>query len=113
MEEQFETDPELNKLEQQHAAKLAAKEDETIEEESEDEYTFVSDATYELLEESSTLHRNTAILLEYLSNPDFCKGLTKRERVIVDKHSIKIWEMVIKLDKTVAELRAQEEDEDE
>ena len=107
MAEELNTlDPELDKLEKLHAEKQEQSTEDTEDVEDLDEV--------KQLRETSTLLRNTAILLEYLSNPDFCRTITKKERIALDKHADKIWTCVIKLDATIAELDGEDdEDEDE
>lgn len=99
-------DPGLDELERQHAEKLTS-----IDEEP--DYVVVSDVEVDVLEDASILLKDTGVLLEFLSNPDFCKNITKRERVIIAKHLEKIYAMTDKLDAAVNELQEDAEDEDE
>lgn len=101
-----ELDPELERLEQLHATKAASNvvDLEFVASEDTDEV--------DRLERSCTLLRDTAILLEYLSNPDFCKSITKRERIAIDKQSEKLWAMVNELNEAVEELQDEEEEDE-
>jgi hypothetical protein len=95
-------DPELDKLEKYFTAK---------QESSDEAYEDVDEEAVEQLEDASEMLRDTAILLEFLGNPDFCKSITKRERAIIDRHVDKLWSFVEELNTTVSELSADEEEE--
>jgi cytochrome oxidase Cu insertion factor (SCO1/SenC/PrrC family) len=109
-----DTDPELEKLEQQHARKTAA----AANSESTDvDVDFTEDATSDTadeVEEANEMLRKSALLFEFISDPDFCKSITKNMREVIQKHVANLYEKIQELDQTVEELRdGIDEDEEE
>lgn len=102
-----DTDPELQKLEQQAAAKQSAAS------ESDTEYVDEAEDTVSLMESASELLKNNAVLFEFLANPDYCKTLTKRDRELMLKQADKTYDMAEVLDNAAAALEDEEDDEDE
>lgn len=81
-----------------------------------EEYVDVTSEVADQLEASNDLLKETVTLLEYISNPSFCKNITKRERDIIVKHVERLEDLIETNDQTIEEqeeLEAEDEDEDE
>jgi hypothetical protein len=66
-----------------------------------------------LAEKVSVFLKDTGVLLEFLSNPHFCKTITKRERDILDRQLERLYGLTDALDTAIAEAEEAEDDEEE
>jgi hypothetical protein len=88
-------DSALTKLEAQRVMKAEAPGAEAASEEDEFEDDYIASVE---LEKASTLLKDCAILLEFITNPQMCSRITKRERGIVEKQLTRIYSLTNELD---------------
>lgn len=100
--------PQLDQLEAQHAAKKTS----SSSDDGEVEYMDVTQLAVLMLEKSAELHRNTAILLEYIGDDTFCKNITKRERDAIARQLDKIYAASDEIDEVVESIQDDEEEEE-
>ena len=74
--------------------------------EEEDSFEDVPDeeSVEERLRAASDLLKKHAILFEFLSDPDYCRTLTKRYRELMGQQAERAWDLVEKLDEETEEL---------
>lgn len=85
-------------LEEMEQRRLAEEEDSFEDAPDEEE------AVEERLRAASDLLKRTAILFEFLSDPDYCRTLTKRYRELMSQQAERAWDLVEELDKETEEL---------
>lgn len=68
---------------------------------SDDDFEETADDYDDVVERASDLLKNTAILLQYLGDENFCKSITKRERNIIAKHVDRIYEFTDELQQLI------------
>ena len=106
-----DVDPELQRLEEHHAARQAkAAANGTSEDE---EFEDVSSSTADTMETATDFLKSTGVLLEYISDPILCRTITKREREVIHRHLEALYKLTDSLEETIEELRDIEEDDEE
>jgi hypothetical protein len=85
----------VQELEAQLAEKQAVRDD---------EYEDVGDLAVDELNKASDLLKQCRTMLEFISDPDFCKSITKRERKAIAKLLEKIYTTTDEIDAAVADL---------
>lgn len=87
----------INDLDEHSAAEAKAAEEDEFEEV--DEETSLANK----LESASYLLKQSAILFEFISDPDLCKSISKRERGIISKQVKRIYQLVEEADAVLEE----------
>lgn len=77
-----------------------------------DEFVDEAEEMGDALSAASDLLKRTAILLEFLSDPVFCKGITKRERGAISRHLDQIYKATDDLDQIAEELSPEDDDKE-
>jgi hypothetical protein len=85
----------VQELEAQLAEKQAVRDD---------EYEDVGDLAVDELNKASDLLKQCRTMLEFISDPDFCKSITKRERKAIATLLEKIYTTTDEIDAAVADL---------
>lgn len=67
-----------------------------------DEYEETTDDYDDCIERTTALLKETAVLLQYLGDENFCKSITKRERTIIAKHVDRIYDFNDELEQLLA-----------
>src|SRR5688572_1311022 len=93
--------PALEKLERQFATKA---------ETADDVYMDVEEEAIEDLQKARDVLKETCVLLEFLSNPTFCRSITERERKFLFRHLTRVEECIDDLTETI---NAASDEEDE
>lgn len=78
--------------------KLAAPDTDEFEDEVGDEIPIQDE-----LQSASDLLKSSAVLFEYLSNPDFTKTVSKRERAAIERQLTKIYELTERVDELLSD----------
>lgn len=106
MEHELETEEaSLLQLDERHAAKKEVEEDFV-------EVDF-DDGSQAELEATTKLLRDTAVLLEFLGNPDYCKSMTKTLRALADKTAERLYEQADKVEALAAGAEEDDEEDDD
>lgn len=71
--------------------------------ESEDDFDDEETIQLAKLQAASDMLKKSAVLFEYISDPDLCKNLSKRERTAIDKQLARIYALVEEVDVIIEE----------